>query len=152
MNVSYTGWVLLFPLLLAIAGCSEAEAEYVDPQKAEEEAGESAKLLRGVPLGFYEIQDVHPEQGTKNTISLLLYGSVRAADSAQAEEYSRQREHTIRDQVITAVRVMQDEEFDDPGLDVLRHRIQLRLRRALPQLPLQDVLATEFSYSVKKIK
>ena len=61
------------------------------------------------------------------------------------------RQHKIRDQVITATRLVPLVEFDQADLASFRRRILLRLRRTLPELKIDDVYVSNFELKVQSL-
>ncbi|MEM1304469.1 MAG: hypothetical protein AAGG46_06215, partial [Planctomycetota bacterium] len=64
------------------------------------------------------------------------------------ERRLERRRMRVRDQVITAMRLADPEEFEDPELRLIRRRLFLRLGRALPDLPIEEVYFSEFRYVI----
>ena len=149
--VSLLWLVAAFALLVGQVGCGGggAAAQTVSAEehaKAEEEAN----APRGVKLGDFLTRDFHPISGEKSTLRYSVFGTVATAELEEFERLLINRQHKVRDQITTAARIVPMTDFDDPQLVNFRRRIVLRLRRALPELALQDVYITEFQFTVDK--
>ncbi len=127
-------------------GASHAEAE------AEEELEVGADVkIRGIKLGEFQIRSFHLVEAQKCTVRFLLYASVASERYSDVRHQVEQLENRVRDQVITATRMAPLMVFDEPDLASFRRRIFLRLRRALPELEIDDVHVSEFQLTVKSI-
>lgn len=137
-------------LLCSATGCGGGRAEADTPPSEKERAAAEALANEpvGVPLGDFLVRDFHPTEGVRSAVSFELYAQVRQADAERFESLLAGRKHKIRSQVITATRVVPLIELDDPDLVTMRRRILTRLRRTLPELPVDDIVITEFSYTL----
>ena len=106
---------------------------------------------RGIDLGEYRIRSYYPVDAQKSTVRFVLYVSVAGEHYAEMKRLVEARQHKLRDQVITATRMTPLAVFDEPGLERFRRRIFLRLRRALPELAIDDVHVSEFQLTVKSL-
>jgi hypothetical protein len=100
-------------------------------------------------LGEFRIKNFRPVEREKVTLQFTVYAETEAGDHQRFERVWKQHEHRVRSQIITSARLVPSNEFDDPALHALRRRIYLRLRRALPELPLDEVFVSDFSYIVE---
>ena len=125
---------------------AHAEAE------AEEEMDIPADVkARGIGLGGFRIQSHYPVDAQKSTVRFVLYASVATERYADMKRLVDAHEHKLRDQVIIATRMTPLAAFDEPGLESFRRRMFLRLRRALPELAIDDVHVSEFQLTVKSL-
>jgi flagellar basal body-associated protein FliL len=127
-------------------GDAHAEAE------AEEEMDIPADVkTRGIDLGEFRIHSHYPVDAQKSTVRFVLYASVASERYAEMKRLIEAHEHRLRDQIITATRMTPLAVFDEPGLENFRRRMLLRLRRALPELAIDDVYVSEFQLTVKSL-
>ncbi len=141
--------------LLLFAGCggddSSTEKSLASKTKTESEAEDLAKdATWGLELGEYRIQESHTVEGQKSKLGFTLYAAVPKDAKEDCQRLLENRQQKVRDQVILASRMMPLEDFDDPELARLRRRILLRLHRILPELLVQDVYFSDFSYTVDR--
>lgn len=140
-------------LLLSCYGRSRAAepAAAVDgaPSAAADAPAVAETDSRGVPLGEFRIRVYHPVEGQKSTATFTLYARVAGGNSAEFEQLLEHRQHKVRDQVITATRLAPLADYDDPSLSEFRRRILLRLRRMLPELPVDDIYVSNFELEVR---
>jgi hypothetical protein len=106
---------------------------------------------RGIDLGEFRIQSHYPVEAQKSTVRFVLYASVATEHYAEIKRLVDAHEHKLRDQVIIATRMTPLAAFDEPGLESFRRRIFLRLRRALPELVIDDVYVSAFELTVKSL-
>ncbi len=125
------------------AAHSEAEAEDLD-------VGADVKT-RGVELGEYKIRSYHIVEAQKSTVQFVLYAAVPSERFRETQYLVENHRYKIRDQIITATRMAPLAVFEEPGLESFRRRIFLRLRRALPELTIDDVYVSEFQLTVKSL-
>jgi len=156
-NVGFTiGSVGSKLLLAAVAiSCVTSTAMGADePAKAkatETTDGEEETELpkrHAYKLGDFRIKDYRPVEREKIKIEFTIYIEVPDGKEQRFERLWKNHEHRVRNQIITAARLVQSVEYDDPKLHHLRRRIYLRLRRALPELPVGEVFVSDFSYLV----
>lgn len=139
------------PLLLAcfvlaaptIVIASEAKA--TDVEVADENV-DAPPTRRAYKLGDFRIKNFRPVEREKLTLEFTVYVESLEGQQQRFERVWQNHEHRVRNQVITSARLVPPNEFDDPALEALRRRIYLRLRRAVPELPIDKVFVTEFSY------
>lgn len=120
-------------------------------KEAEEEAvsAESADGARAVKLGEFSIRIYHSVSSRKDTVTFILQARISKESFETFERIYPQRKIKVRDQVIVAARLVPIEDYDDPELKKFRRRIYLRLRRAIPELPIDDVYLSDFTLSVQ---
>jgi hypothetical protein len=106
---------------------------------------------RGVELGEYHIKAYYPVQAQKSTVRFVLHAKVPAERYQEVAEIVSTRINKLRDQVIVATRMTPLSLFDEPGLDSFRRRIIMRLKRAVPELVIDDVLVSDFTLEVQSL-
>jgi hypothetical protein len=119
-------------------GASDADADL-----------ESPTGFRGIGLGEYNIRTYRSVSGQKNRVRFTLHATVKNEHAKSFQQMLQSRINKVRDQVIVATRLVPVEDYDDPELTKLRRRIQLRLRRTLPELIIEDIYVSEFTLSVE---
>ena len=145
------GLLLSLCLLTTTAGCGGSQADtQTTPVTDDQAAAEEAAQPLGIELGEFELREYHPVEGTRSTLEFTLVASVQVDAAERMQQLLEHRRFKVRDHVMTAVRVAPLEELDDPELASLRRRIELRLRRFLPELPIDDVLVTDFDLAIDK--
>jgi hypothetical protein len=107
--------------------------------------------IRGLELGEYRIRAYYPVESQKSTVRFVLHAAVASERLAEAERMVENRRHKLRDEVITATRMTPLALFDEPGLTSFRRRILVRLRRMLPELPIDEVFVSDFQLTVKSL-
>ena len=117
------------------------------PAEADENSvsDESADGTRAVKLGEFSIRVYHTVSSRKDTVRFVLHAIVAKEKFADFEHYYSNRKQKTRDQIVVATRLVPIEEYDDPELKRVRRRILLRLRRSLPELPIEDVQLSDFT-------
>jgi hypothetical protein len=119
---------------------------------AEEEIELSPDIkTRGIELGEYHIRSYQLVEAQKVTVRFVLYASVASERFAETQRLVDNYTHKIRDQVITATRMAPLNVFDEPALESFRRRILVRMRRALPELMIEDIHVSEFQLTVKSL-
>jgi hypothetical protein len=116
---------------------------------APEEAPAVDQQGNAFKLGEFEIKVFRPVEREKATLHFIIWVEVEEAEVAGFADQWKPRQHRVRNQVITSARLVHPSEFDDPTLHAFRRRIYLRLRRAVPELPIKEVFITDFSYIVE---
>jgi hypothetical protein len=106
---------------------------------------------RGVELGEYHIRAYYPVQAQKSTVRFVLHAKVPAERYSDISQVVTSRLNKLRDQVIIATRMMPLALFDEPGLESFRRRILMRLKRAVPELEIDDVLVSDFNLEVQSL-
>jgi hypothetical protein len=107
--------------------------------------------IRGIELGVYRIRAHYPVEAQKSVVRFVLHAAVATEHFAEAERIVEVRRHKLRDEVITATRMTPLTVFDESGLTSFRRRILVRLRRALPELLIDDVYVSDFQLAVKSL-
>jgi hypothetical protein len=144
-----TGWAAMgFVPGMVFAG---GHGSHASPAVEEEIDLPSDMKVMGIELGEFRIRTYYPVEAQKSTVRFILYGAVaieRAADARHVLELRRQK---LRDEIITATRMAPLLIFNEAGLASFRRRVMVRLRRALPELPIDDVYLSEFQLMVKSL-
>jgi hypothetical protein len=117
---------------------AELESHEADPSKT-----------RGIELGEFRIRAYYPVQAQKSMVRFVLHATVSGERGAATQRLVKHRRHKIRDQVITATRLVPLVEFDQAELNNFRRRILLRLRRTLPELEIDDVYVSNFELKIQ---
>lgn len=124
-------------------GHGEAAAE-------EDEVSEESKSgYRAIKLGEFQIRTSNSVLSRKDNVVFILHATVKNDDYPAFDRHYRNHKNKVRDQVVTATRLVPIEDYDDPELKKFRRRLLLRLRRALPELPIADVYISDFALSVE---
>lgn len=118
--------------------------------EVEDDIASDAKI-RGVELGEYKTRAYYPVEAQKSTVRFVLFATVPGERFHETQQLVESRQHKLRDQVITATRMAPLAVFDEPGLESFRRRILMRLRRALPELVIDDVYVSDFQLTVKSL-
>jgi len=124
-------------------GGEEAPAE----AEAMEVTSESADGTRAVKLGEFSIRVYHTVSSRKDTVTFILHAIVSKDKFEDFEHFYGIRKNKARDQIVVATRLVPIDDYDDPELKKFRRRILLRLRRSLPELPIEDVRLSDFTLS-----
>jgi flagellar basal body-associated protein FliL len=109
-------------------------------------ATEEGPAIKAVSLGQYLISDLRAVEGAKLRVSFELYLDADDEHSHELRELVSAYKHRIRSEVITAIRTCEQAEFEEPDLDRMRSRIIVRLKRALPELPIEKLFVGAFQY------
>jgi hypothetical protein len=107
------------------------------------------KKLPTYKLGEFTVKNFRPVEQEQLVIRLAVYAEVAQDDKTRFEALWPSHQQRVRSQIITATRILSPQEFDDPQLQALRRRIYLRLRRTLPDLPIEQIYVSDFSYLVE---
>jgi hypothetical protein len=107
--------------------------------------------IRGVELGEYRIRAYYPVDAQKSTVRFVLHAAVASERFVETQRMVENRRHKLRDEIITATRMTPLALFDEPGLTSFRRRILVRLRRMLPELPIDEVFVSDFQLTVKSL-
>lgn len=137
-------WTASAPRAIASGGGGHGEAA---PAKADpDEISEiSADGTRAVKLGEFRIRVFHAVSSRKDTVAFVLHAVVGKKEFETFERLYGHRKNKVRDQVVVATRLVPIDDYDDPELNKFRRRIMLRLRRTVLELPIEDVVVSEFS-------
>jgi hypothetical protein len=130
------------------SGHGSAAAELHGGHSGHSDPGSSSSAI---DLGEYRIRSYYPVQAQKSIVRFVVYATAPPERLAEGKQLVAHRRHKIRDQIITATRMMPLAEFDDPELKRFRRRIVLRLRRAEPDLPIEELYISNFELQVQSL-
>ena len=138
---------------MGICGVSFAGGHGSAAKHAPDEASDVAPdaKVRGAELGEFRIRAYYPVEAQKSTVRFVLCATVASERFAETQRIVESRQNKLRDQVITATRMTPLTVFDEPGLESFRRRILMRLRRALPELAIDDLYVSDFQLTVKSL-
>ena len=122
-------------------------AESDDSDDSDDVSEESAAGTRAIKLGEFSVRVYHTVASRTDTVSFILHATVGKDEYSAFEHLYGQRKHKVRDQVIVATRLVPIDDYDDPELKKFRRRILLRIRRAMPELPIEEIYLSDFSLS-----
>jgi hypothetical protein len=111
----------------------------------------AAPVGQGIDLGEYRIRTHYPVQAQKSIVRFVLYATALPDRTAETRDILSNRRHKVRDQVITATRMVPLSEFDEPELASFRRRILLRLRRTMPELAIEGLYVSSFELKVQSL-
>lgn len=134
---------LLTAGLLFVAGC-EKNDDATKTEVSEAEQAEKENAFVSVDLGTYCVREPKPIENLKIDLRFAVQAAVRKKDQERFEQYVASHENKVRDQIILAVRTAESFEFDEPKLDMLRHRILLRIASVLGGQSVEDLYVTDF--------
>jgi hypothetical protein len=97
------------------------------------------------------VRSYYPVDAQKSTVRFTVHVAVASERYAEMQSLVEAHKHKLRDQVITATRMSPLGIYDEAGLESFRRRVYLRLRRALPELLIDDVYISEFQLTVKSL-
>jgi hypothetical protein len=106
---------------------------------------------RGIDLGEFRIRAHYPVDAQKSTVQFKLHASVASEHYADIQHVADEHKHLIRDQIIVATRLAPLAVYDDPDLKAFRRRMLVRLRRALPELAIDELHVSEFQLTVRSL-
>lgn len=153
-STSINSWRWLLMLLaLAVAMPAAGQENTGVPAPASDSAGEdelpAEPPRHAFELGNFRIKNFRPVEREKVRLDFTVWVEVEDGKQTNFQQVWNTRKHRIRNQIITSARLVPPNEFEDPTLHALRRRIFLRLRRAVPELPVSEVFISEFSYIVE---
>lgn len=131
---------LLVVLALSFGLSATAEA------KPKKEVVEEPPVMAGIELGRFLVRDLRPAEGIKVRLSFVLYAEVEEDLAGRTEKVIKSFRHRVRNEVLVALRMSEQHDFQEPGLETFRRRIFLRLRRVIPQLVFNRLLIGEYEY------
>jgi hypothetical protein len=147
---------MALPCRASGGGHGEADAHggehgaHGEAETAEDDVSEESKSgYRAIKLGEFQIRTSNSVLSRKDNVTFVLHATVKNEEYAKFEHHYRNHKNKVRDHVVTATRLVPVEDYDDPELKKFRRRILLRLRRALPELPIADVYLSDFTLSIE---
>jgi hypothetical protein len=136
-------------LMVRSANGGEHAAE---PPAAESNvADEAGKAIHGVSLGEYRIRSYYQVDAQKSTVRFSLFATVKDEHFHEVQSLVEEHRQKLRDQVIMATRLSPLSVFQEPDLAAFRRRVLVRLRRALPELAIEDLYVSEFDLVIKSL-
>jgi hypothetical protein len=112
---------------------------------------ESGKAIHGVALGEYRIRSYYQVDSQKSTVRFSLFATVKDEHFRAVNDLVEEHRQKLRDQVIMATRLAPLTVFQEPDLATFRRRVLVRLRRAIPELVIEDLYISEFDLVIKSL-
>ena len=140
--------------VLTVRSASGGHAHADEPATAEANVhaeSEPEKAFHGVSLGEYRIRSYHQVDAQKSTVRFTLFASAKGERLSEVERVVEEHRQKLRDQVIMATRLAPLSVFQEPDLATFRRRILVRLRRAIPELAVEDLYVSEFDLAIKSL-
>jgi hypothetical protein len=132
---------------------SQAKPAHGAPAHDEPEVSVDATRsgTHGLELGEFRIRAYYAPESQRSSAAFSLYATVEKDKLTESRHLLAHRLHKLRDQVIVVTRLVPLAEFNDPELKGFRRRILLQLRRALPELEIENVYVSDFELKVERI-
>jgi hypothetical protein len=144
--------LVMCAFVLSMASASFAAEKATQPAAAESTAeATKGNEIHGVSLGEFRIRSYYPVDAQKSTVRFTLYATVKDDHFAEVQRLVEEHRQKLRDQVITVTRLAPLAVFQEPDLAAFRRRIVVRLRRALPELKIDDLYISEFDLTTKSL-
>jgi hypothetical protein len=105
----------------------------------------------GIELGQFKIRSDYPAEAQKSTVRFVLYAAIKPEMYDEIDRLVEHHKTKIRDEIITATRLTPLGVFEEPDLTTFRRRIQIRLRRTLPELKVEGLYISDFGLIVKSL-
>ena len=143
-----TRWLFFVVLAINVASATPIQAQTAGETDAAEAESKTEEVVRTptLDLGSFKINDLRP---TRNETARLTF-KLHVAFSEELTEKQVARlenwKHRLRDQVITAVRISEIKDFQEPDLGKLRRRILIRVNRLLKIKLAEEVLVTKYLF------
>ena len=112
---------------------------------------ETEKAIHGISLGDYRIRSHYQVDAQKSIVRFSLFATVKDEHLNEVNRLVEEHRQKLRDLVITATRLTPPTAFQEPDLATFRRRILMRLRRALPELTVEDLYFSEFDLTIKSL-
>ncbi|QDT70533.1 hypothetical protein MalM25_34810 [Planctomycetes bacterium MalM25] len=132
-------------LALLAFGLSATPPAYGD-EKSDPEGEAGPPPIKTVSLGRFFVRDLRATEDAKVRLSFTLHAKIDPEHTRVAMKYVESHKHRLSNEVLTAIRTCEQNEFQEPGLKRFRRRIHARLRRAMPELPIEHLLVGEYEY------
>jgi hypothetical protein len=110
-----------------------------------------SRPINGVSLGEYRIRSYYQVDAQKSTVRFTLYATVKGEHVRDVEALVEEHRQKLRDQVIMATRQSPLAVFQEPDLATFRRRVLVRLRRAVPDLTIEDLYVSDFDLVIKSL-
>ncbi len=143
---------------LAVRSASGAHEHAAEPAATEAtahaESADDAKTgnaIHGVSLGDYRIRSYYQADAQKGTVRFSLFATVKNEHFGEMQRLVEEHRQKLRDQVIMATRLAPLSVFQEPDLATFRRRVLVRLRRAIPELTIEDLCVSEFDLAIKSL-
>jgi len=137
---------------LTVRSASGGHEHAAEPAAAEASAeDEAGKAIHGVALGDYRIRSYYQIDAQKSTVRFSLFATVKDEHFREVQGLVEEHRQKLRDQVIMATRLTPLSVFQEPDLATFRRRVLVRLRRALPELTIEDLYVSEFDLTIKSL-
>jgi hypothetical protein len=137
---------------LTVRSASGGHEHAAEPATAEASAeDEAGKAIHGVALGDYRIRSYYQIDAQKSTVRFSLFATVKDEHFREVQGLVEEHRQKLRDQVIMATRLTPLSVFQEPDLATFRRRVLVRLRRALPELTIEDLYVSEFDLTIKSL-
>jgi hypothetical protein len=143
---------------LSVRSASASSGHAAKPSAAESsDHGESAaeaesgRTIHGVSLGDYRIRSHYHVDAQKSVVRFSLFATIKKEHFSEANHVIDEHRQKLRDLVIMATRLAPLAVFQEPDLASFRRRVLVRLRRAIPELTIEDLYVTEFDLAIKSL-
>jgi hypothetical protein len=137
---------------LTVRSACAGHGHAAEPAAAESDAdAESGKAIHGVSLGDYRIRSHYQIDAQKSIVRFSLFATVKDQGFGEVKRLVAEHRQKLRDQVIMATRLTPLAVFQEPDLATFRRRVLVRLRRALPELVIEDLYISEFDLTIKSL-
>lgn len=143
---------------LTVHAANSAHGQAAEPAAVEANAvagsaaeAPSGKAIHGVSLGDYRIRSYYQVDAQKGTIRFSLFATVKGEHFDEMQRLVEEHRQKLRDLVIMATRLAPLAVFQEPDLATFRRRVLVRLRRAIPDLKIEDLYLSEFDVTIKTL-
>lgn len=147
---------------LAVRTANAGHEHVAEPAAAESSAhtdahaepvadAESGKAIHGVSLGEFRIRSYYQVDAQKSTVRFSLFATVKDEHFRDVQGLAEEHRQKLRDQVIIATRLSPLAVFQEPDLATFRRRVLVRLRRAIPELTIEDLYISDFDLTIKSL-
>jgi hypothetical protein len=126
-------------------------AAHETPSSEPDSVPESKRETHGISIGEFRIRSYYPVDAQKSIVRFALYATVKDEHYKTATRLIEEHREKLRDQIITATRLAPLTVFQEPDLASFRRRILVRLRRALPELTVEDLYVSEFDLTINSL-
>ena len=134
-------------MVLGVASCLAIVPSPAAAAEAREQEDQAEPIpVKTVRIGQFFIRDLRATEDAKVRLNFTLHAKIDPEHSQAVERYVKSHRHRLRNEVITAVRTCEQNDFQEADLTRFRRRIHARLRRAMPQLKIERLLVGEYEY------
>lgn len=131
---------------------AKAEAgEHGEPAAEKKIETDPGRPVNGVSLGDYRIRSYYQVDAQKSTVRFTLYATVKGEHVREVEALVEEHRQKLRDQIIMATRQSPLNVFQEADLATFRRRVLVRLRRAVPELTIEDLYVGDFDLVIKSL-